>query len=60
LGTIQVDYVLKENPEINLFAARKDIYKGAIDGQVQESGAGISFRKKFRNLFSFLKKHDKQ
>jgi hypothetical protein len=50
---------LKENPEINLFAARKDIYKGAIDGQVQESGAGISFRKKFRNLFSFLKKREK-
>jgi len=59
LGTIQLDYVLKENPEINLFAARKDIYKGAIDGQVQESGAGISFRKKFRNLFSFLNKREK-
>lgn len=56
LGTVQLDYVLKENPEINLFAARKDIYKGVFDGQVQESGAGISFRKRFRNLFRFSKK----
>lgn len=58
-GTIQIEYLLKENPEINLFAARKDIYKGAIDGQVQESGGGISFKRKFRNLFSFLKKREK-
>jgi hypothetical protein len=60
LGTIQLEYKLSENPDISIFASRKDIYKGVVDGQVSVSSAGFSFQRKFRNLFQFLHKQKKK
>jgi hypothetical protein len=50
-GNIRIDYMLSQKPNISINAIRRDMYKGAIDGQVTESSLGITYSKSFRNIF---------
>jgi len=60
LGNVEIDYRLKEDPDITLFASKRDSYLGPIDGQVDKYSVGISFTRWFKNLFhkSKAKKED--
>ncbi|WP_215224054.1 translocation/assembly module TamB domain-containing protein [Echinicola shivajiensis] len=56
LGNIQLNYILSEKPDISIRAAREDVYRGAIDGLVNESSMGVSFQKRYPNLFKKFNK----
>lgn len=51
LGTIELDYLLKEEPNITLKLKRENAYRGPIEGQVDESSVSINFNKRYNNLF---------
>lgn len=51
LGNVEVNYQLKEEPDIKVFASKKDSYLGPVDGQVDKYSVGISFTKWFKNIF---------
>ncbi len=57
-GNLELDYFLRRDPEVSLFLARNSVYKGAFDGQVNESSAGIGYKKTFPNLFQFHTKEE--
>ena len=50
-GNVEIDYIISKKPDISVTATRRDIYKGAIDGQITESSAGLKIKKSFRNIF---------
>lgn len=56
LGNIQLNYILSEKPDISIRAAREDVYRGAIDGLVNESSVGVNFQKRYPNLFKKFNK----
>jgi hypothetical protein len=56
LGNVQLDYIVSNSPEISLMLAQKSTYDGVINGQINESSAGITFQKSFRNFFKTFKK----
>lgn len=56
LGNVQLDYLVSKSPEINLFLSQRSTYDGVINGQINESSAGITFQKSFRNFFRIFKK----
>jgi hypothetical protein len=51
LGNVEVNYQIKQDPEIKIFASRKNSYLGAVDGQIDQYAVGISFSKWFKNIF---------
>ncbi|GEM_PF-2762875 len=57
-ANIQVDYVLSETPDITINARKRNTYKGVIEGQVDESSLGITFRKRYRNFFNIFRKKE--
>nr|MCU0360822.1 translocation/assembly module TamB [Bacteroidia bacterium] len=56
LGTIQLEYVLRENPDISLLLQRENSYRGPIEGQVDESGVIFKYSKQFKNIFRRVSK----
>ncbi|MBL7901224.1 MAG: translocation/assembly module TamB domain-containing protein [Bacteroidia bacterium] len=56
LGTIQLEYVLRENPDISLLLQRENTYRGPIEGQVDESGIVFKYSKYFKNIFRSVSK----
>jgi hypothetical protein len=59
LGNVQLDYIVSNSPEITLMLSQKSTYDGVINGQINESSAGITFQKSFRNFFRIFKKKQK-
>ena len=51
LNNVQLDYILSKNPEITLILSQKNDYDGVINGQVNASSLGITYSKRFKNLF---------
>lgn len=51
LGTIQLEYQLKEEPNMTIQLKRENSYRGPIEGQVDESSIILNFNKKFDNIF---------
>ncbi|MBD8489514.1 hypothetical protein IFO69_12230 [Echinicola sp. CAU 1574] len=56
IGSVELRYVISTKPEISIMAARKDVYRGIIDGNVNESSLGLSFQKRYPNLFNRFKR----
>ncbi|WP_200978966.1 hypothetical protein [Echinicola sp. 20G] len=56
LGSVELRYVISSKPDISILAARKDVYRGVIDGHVNESSLGLSFQKRYPNLFNRFKR----
>ncbi len=51
LGSIQLEYNLRDDPDVSLVLQRENSYKGPIEGQVDESGVIFKYRKHYKNLF---------
>lgn len=57
---VKVEYVLREDPTITLRASKANVYTGVIDGNVDESSFGVTYIKRFRNLFHSHKNRTKE
>jgi hypothetical protein len=57
LGSIKLDYILKAEPDITVNFTKRGTYDGVINGQVDESSMGLTFMKRFKNIF-YKKKSD--
>jgi hypothetical protein len=51
LGSIKLDYILKAEPDITVNFTKRGTYDGVINGQVDESSMGLTFMKRFKNIF---------
>jgi hypothetical protein len=51
LGSIKLDYILKTEPDITVNFTKRGTYDGVINGQVDESSMGLTFMKRFKNIF---------
>lgn len=51
LGSIKLDYILKKEPDISVNFTKRGTYDGVINGQVDESSMGLTFMKRFKNIF---------
>jgi len=56
MSDVKVEYILREDPTVTLRAGKANVYTGVIDGNVDESSLGVTYIKRFRNLF---KRHSK-
>ncbi len=52
LADVELDYVLKRDPDFYLTLRKQDSYRGVIDGQVDEYSVGFTYSIQFKNLFS--------
>jgi len=57
---VKVEYILREDPTITLRASKANVYTGVIDGNVDESSLGVTYIKRFRNLFNSHKNRSKE
>lgn len=51
LGSIKLDYIVKSEPDITVNFTKRGTYDGVINGQIDESSVGLTFVKRFKNLF---------
>jgi len=54
IGNIEINYIIKEKPSIDLRVSRKDIYGGIIDGDVTQTGIGLFIQKSYPRFTDFF------
>ncbi len=52
LADVELDYVLKRDPDFYITLRKQDSYRGVIDGQVDEYSVGFTYSIQFKNLFT--------
>ncbi|MCF8222590.1 MAG: translocation/assembly module TamB domain-containing protein [Bacteroidales bacterium] len=59
-GDVRIEYKLTEDGWLRLKGFRQNRYKGALEGQIIETGAGVSFVRDFNEWIELFRSQDKK